>query len=54
MNICLGVVYGLYYFYVLVDFKIIYRDIKVSNILLDKNLELKIVDFGFVLLFFEI
>lgn len=53
MNICLGVAHGLHYLHALADPKIIHRDIKASNILLDKNLEPKIADFGFALLFPE-
>jgi serine/threonine protein kinase len=53
MNICLGVAHGLHYLHSLADPKIIHRDIKASNILLDKNLDPKIADFGFALLFPE-
>ncbi|KAG0631769.1 hypothetical protein M758_1G277800 [Ceratodon purpureus] len=50
-NICLGVAQGLHYLHALVDPKIIHRDIKASNILLDRKLEAKIADFGMALLF---
>jgi len=50
-NICLGVANGIHYLHSLAQPKIIHRDIKASNILLDKNLEPKIADFGLALLF---
>lgn len=46
-KIVLGVVEGLVYFYNW-DFCIIYCDVKVSNIFLDKNFEVKVLDFGLV------
>ncbi|XP_073392928.1 uncharacterized protein [Physcomitrium patens] len=50
-NICLGVGHGIHYLHSLTQPRIIHRDIKASNILLDKNLEPKIADFGLALLF---
>lgn len=50
-NICLGVAHGIQYLHSLAQPRIIHRDIKACNILLDKNLEPKIADFGLALLF---
>ncbi|KAG0564236.1 hypothetical protein KC19_8G094400 [Ceratodon purpureus] len=50
-NICLGVARGLHYLHELAQPRILHRDIKAGNILLDKNLEPKIADFGLALLF---
>jgi serine/threonine protein kinase len=47
----LGIAKGLAYLHEEVHPPIIHRDIKGPNILLDKNLEAKIVDFGTALLF---
>ncbi|KAH9544877.1 hypothetical protein CY35_12G018800 [Sphagnum magellanicum] len=52
-NICLGVARGLFYLHEIAQPRIIHRDIKASNILLDKNLQAKIADFGLALLFPE-
>lgn len=46
-----GVVYGLVYFYYDYDFLIVYWDIKVSNVFLDDDLEVYILDFGIVKVF---
>lgn len=51
LNICQGVAQGLHYLHALVKPRIIHRDIKASNILLDKNLQALIADFGLALLF---
>ncbi|KAG0553634.1 hypothetical protein KC19_12G026900 [Ceratodon purpureus] len=50
-NICVGVANGIHYLHSLAQPRIVHRDIKASNILLDKNLEPKIADFGLALLF---
>nr|GEY46266.1 protein kinase, ATP binding site-containing protein [Tanacetum cinerariifolium] len=49
LKICLGAVKGLDYLYSGLgeDNKVIHRDVKSGNILLDDNLEVKICDFGF-------
>jgi serine/threonine protein kinase len=51
LKICLGVARGLHYLHALAHPRVIHRDIKASNVLLDKNLEPKIADFGLALLF---
>jgi len=50
-NIILGVAQGLAYLHKDVRPPIIHRDIKPPNILLDKDMEPKIGDFGLALLF---
>ncbi|CAK9882197.1 unnamed protein product, partial [Sphagnum jensenii] len=50
-NICLGIAHGLFYLHEIAQPRIIHRDIKASNILLDKRLQPKIADFGLALLF---
>jgi len=52
-NICLEVANGLQYFHEGVQPHIIHRDIKASNILLDKDLHAKIADFGIATIFNE-
>lgn len=47
VRIVKGVVYGLVFMYGFEIF-IVYRDIKVSNVLLDNEFEVYIVDFGLV------
>ncbi|CAK9877816.1 unnamed protein product [Sphagnum jensenii] len=50
-NICVGIAHGLAYLHEELQPCIIHRDIKASNILLDKNLNAKIADFGTARLF---
>ncbi|KAG0597369.1 hypothetical protein M758_UG332200 [Ceratodon purpureus] len=51
LNICLGVANGLNYLHTSAQPRIIHRDIKASNILMDQNLQPKIADFGLALFF---
>lgn len=51
LNIILGITRGLAYPHEEVQLPIIHRDIKARNILLDKNLNPKIADFGVAFLF---
>lgn len=51
MKICIGVANGLAYLHEEVRPPIVHRDIKASNILLDKDLSPKISDFGLAKLF---
>jgi len=50
-NICLGIARGLNYLHENAQPRIIHRDIKALNILLDKHFNAKIVDFGLARLF---
>ncbi|KAE8705175.1 putative LRR receptor-like serine/threonine-protein kinase [Hibiscus syriacus] len=50
-NICIGVAKGLAFLHEEVQPHVVHRDIKASNILLDKNLNPKISDFGLAKLF---
>ncbi|XP_058183269.1 probable LRR receptor-like serine/threonine-protein kinase At1g56140 [Rhododendron vialii] len=50
-DVCLGVARGLAYLHVESRLRIVHRDVKASNILLDSNLNPKVSDFGLAKLF---
>ncbi|KAH8951013.1 hypothetical protein BDL97_09G003000 [Sphagnum fallax] len=50
-NICLGIACGLHYLHDISEPRIIHRDIKANNILLNNKLQPKIADFGLAFLF---
>jgi len=52
-NICVGIAHGPIYLHEYLQPRIIHRDIQASNILLDKDLNPKIANFGLAQLFLE-
>ena len=52
-KICIGIARGLAYLHEESRLKIVHRDIKATNVLLDKNLNPKISDFGLAKLYEE-
>lgn len=50
-KICIGIARGLAYLHEESRIKIVHRDIKTSNVLLDKDLNAKISDFGLAKLY---
>ncbi len=51
LKMCLGVARGLHYLHALAQPRVMHRDIKAGNVLLDRKMEPKIADFGLALLF---
>ena len=51
MNIIEGIAQGLLYLHKYSRLKVVHRDLKVSNILLDENMNPKISDFGMARMF---
>lgn len=51
MGMCLDVANGLHYLHAFAEPRIIHRNIKANNILLNENFQAKIADFGLALLF---